>query len=540
MSRRRRHALKSAARARSTRDKALRRRARGARSASSITAAAAVTLASVTAAFATPGNREADATRESAAVALAQCQTPPAPSSAPRELARLGDTLFFTADDGVHGRELWKSDGTEAGTVLVKNINPRDSARRPGSVPQNLTAVGDRLFFSATDGTRGRELWKSDGTKAGTVLVKNIAPTGSGTPRDLTTMGRRVFFTADDGNRGRELWRSNGTKEDTVLVKNISPERADYPGSYPDWLTVMGSRLFFSANDSTHGSELWRTNGRRVGTVLVKDIDANSRDDDPDYPGSNPSWLTTMGGRLFFGADDGIRGHELWRSDGSRLGTVIVKDIRPGRFSDGWPRSLTVMGDRLFFSADDGTRGEELWRSDGSGTGTVLVKDINPHPDSYYSGSDPTALTAAGNQLFFAAGDGTSGEQLWHSDGSRAGTVLVKTIELTDEREYVYGYSASLTPLGGRVFFGADDGTHGEELWTSDGTGEGTTLVKDISPCNEEAGERSKLHPSSLTVLGDRLFFAANDDTQGEELWVSDGTPGGTVLVKDIRPGITP
>ena len=122
--------------------------------------------------------------------------------------AALGGELYFTADDGV---ELWKTDGTEAGTVLVKDILPGTA----DSGPFRLAAVGSTLFFVANSGPgdRNQELWKSDGSAAGTVLVEDIRPGEEPSGIDLVTpVNGRLFFVADDGTHGRELWVSDGTE----------------------------------------------------------------------------------------------------------------------------------------------------------------------------------------------------------------------------------------------------------------------------------------------------------------------------------------
>jgi ELWxxDGT repeat protein len=154
-----------------------------------------------------------------------------------------------------------------------------------------------------------------------------------------------------------------------------------------------------------------------------------------------------------------VHGRELWRSDGTEEGTELVEDLNLGGSSS--PSNLTTFGDTLFLSADDGAHGRELWRSDGTETGTRLVKDIDPGEHD----SQPTGLTAFAGTLFFGAGDKVHGRDLWRSDGTRHGTKLVDDINQHHSRRHGSSRPNRLTGIGDTLFFSADDGTHGRELW---------------------------------------------------------------------------
>ena len=336
-------------------------------------------------------------------------------------------SMLFAADDGVHGIELWKSDGTEAGTALAKDINTTATVHSfPGAsgtpLPTEFAFLNGTWFFSADDGVSGVELWKSDGTERGTVQVKDINidpnPSASSSPRGFTVFNNALYFSADDGASGRELWRTDGTEGGTVRVKDIAPGTGFIGGiqvplsSSPSGLTVFNNALYFAADDGVHGVELWKTDGTGTGTVLVKDINPTAG------ASSSPRGFTVFNNALYFAADDGVHGVELWKTDGAgstvRLGAVSLVS------------GLTVFNNGLYFSASDGVAGIELWKSDGTPGGTVQVKDINS--TSPGASSSPMAFTVLNNALLFSADDGATGRELWRTDGSEGGTMRVKDI----------------------------------------------------------------------------------------------------------------
>jgi ELWxxDGT repeat protein len=444
----------------------------------------------------------------------------------------ISDVIFFKASVDEYGWELWKSDGTEEGTVMVKDIRPGPDP----SDPNGMTVMGDTLYFSAKDGIHGNELWTSDGTEAGTVMVKDINPgPDKSNPSYLTAVGTTLFFGADDGIVGKELWKSDGTEGGTVMVKDIFP---GYNIGGPNLMKPVGATLFFAHSDGIHGGELWKSDGTEAGTVMVKDINTGDT-----YGGSSVgsfnTGYTAFGDFLYFNAysEYSEPGQwEMWKTDGTAEGTVQVKKADGNTiFMYFWP-STGVVGTTLLFNGDD----DELWKTDGTQDGTVLVKEINPLP---FYGSGPTWFRTIGDTVFFTAWDGIHGRELWKTDGTEERTVLVKDInpdQMGCSNPVGFGIPSRLTVVGDLLFFTHYQPSTGQELWVSDGTEEGTYLVKDIDPVARACWDYVSEHqPKSLTAVGENLFFVYDSYEYGYELWKSDGTEAGTVLVKDITSNKT-
>jgi len=289
-----------------------------------------------------------------------QCDGLPLPSD-PGPGVALGGTVLFAADDLVHGRELFVSDGTAAGTRLVADINPATMPndvtedREPaligvGSNPTDFVRCGSGACFVADDGRTGRQLWFSNGERRGTyrVVDEGQAPYDSA-PHDLVVFqGALYFIAAHDG--GEALFRSDATSAGTVLVDDLTLGGGP---SFAHALTAADGSLFFVAWNETTGSELWVSRGDPGTTHLVVDLR-------PGLLGSAPENLTAVGGVLVFAADDGVSGLEPWRSDGTAAGTFQLGDIAAGPASSS-PGPFSVVGQQVLFGGDDGVHGRELW-----------------------------------------------------------------------------------------------------------------------------------------------------------------------------------
>jgi ELWxxDGT repeat protein len=417
----------------------------------------------------------------------------PSGDSDPEYLTNIDGTLYFSADDGVHGRELWRSEGGKngsKGTVLVKDINPGPGDSSPGG----FTALNGAIYFIADDGIHGPELWKTDGTARGTVIVKDInaGPNGSNAGC-CALIDATLYLAADDGVHGRELWKSDGTDSGTVLVKDIKPGP---DGSYPHDLIDFDGTLFFGAALIGYDSTIWKSDGTASGTTPAIDIP--------------PGELYTFNGRLFFN-DEQSKG--LWVSDGTEAGTVQLAPVF-------YPLSLiNLNGTVFYFDADRSFSGDsgychwpegiwDLWKTDGTVEGTSRVSDFNT-PDPQTSCPDiPGGLTVLNGKLYFGADDSVNGKELWRSDGTEAGTELVKDINPGPDGSYLYGIN-----VNGALFFVANDGNHGYQIWKSDGTAAGSVQVSDVRP-----GIDPRRYSWPTNVDG-TLFFVTNDDGHGWELW---------------------
>ena len=418
------------------------------------------------------------------------------------QLANDDGTLYLSADDGRHGHELWRSDGSRRGTRMVKDINPGPAS---GLFQITPFAPGTPFYLFADDGVHGAELWRSDGTAAGTIMVKDLTP-GPGAGRDgvhsLTNVNGTLYFgvcTCIQAPPTPGLWRSDGTEAGTARVKQIIDISS---------LTDVNGTLYFggAGDDPTFKIGLWRSDGTTGGTTNIKE-------------GVVPNEITGVNGTVYFAVNDGsLTG--LWRSDGTEAGTQMVKAIIDAGGGRALPQDLTDVNGTLYFLGASGMHLEdtsELWRSDGTEAGTTQVKRINVQAALGGPGIDHD-LTAFKGNLYF-----TAGGELWRSDGTPRGTTSIKgnCSPKAGARTRCFFFGGGLTATGanGTLYFVGSDKRHGQELWRSDGTRKGTRMVRNIRP-----GSASSL-PMYLTAVNRTLFFTAKDGKHGRELWRAGPAP---------------
>ena len=477
------------------------------------------------------------------------------------------DTAVINDEQFLLGAALWQTEGTEPGTIKIKDVEgPKYSAQ--------VIGVGDTLYFNGQE-EEGSELWKSDGTPEGTNLVRDIRPGLADLdenedcfacprgPHMLAAIHKQLYFTGSDGS----LYITDGTVDAIREVADVSTDQIiqlndvglfQYAGSL--WVTdgseegtrpyfefeqtedlqiqltdaQLGNDSFFFLDSSASNRQLWKTDGTESGTSIVANL--------PEAT-SSIAEITVFADRLVFRVNTPTS-QELWVSDGTSDNSGPVFDFGPPsdipvhhtRDAANLPWDFENLGERLVFAVNTKEFGRELWATDGTSQGTERLTDIVVGEESSIRGSNHASslhpLWVAGEQVFFAAGDGAVGSRafgssIYVSDGTKAGTRQIAGID-QNVRASIY----EAIDFNGDLIFATSLSTeHGEELWRSDGTPEGTELIKDIHPGRWHGA------PRGLTVFDGNVYFAASDRSNNRELWVTNGTPEGTHMVAEIRSG---
>ena len=466
-------------------------------------------------------------------------------------LSPFGKKLLFRVSTSSKGPEgIAISDGTPKGTSIFINPPSYKSGREDG----HFEVLGKRFFFSAENASpkTGRELFVSDGTPQGTRMLKDIWPgPQSSSPKDFEVMGSRVYFSADHPLYGRELWSSDGTAQGTVLVKDIEPGKVQgFPlSSDPHEIIARGNRILFAAGTTTNGVEPWISDGSAKGTHMLKDMV-------PGIGSSVPKHFIVAGNQVFFSLQPGSN-VELYRTDLSIAGTRRLLAL--GKAPVGFPAPhFAPFGGRLLFSNYTSKTGNEPWISDGTSAGTHLLADLvklEYQPDS----SNPQNFLSIGDQVYFQAVLGSK-NQIWQTDGSSKGTKLATAsffpsrIQASPDRILRFdwiqnslhllafdkgtGRSEDLQsffqvelfqPIGKRWILYERTRSRDLRIWFTDGTKKGTQQLTGIPSFTH-------LNLSLPIPFGQKAViwgpFHPQTGSRNIPLWITDGTPSGTKLIR--------
>lgn len=407
--------------------------------------------------------------------------------------------------------------------VLIHDLNPGPAS----SDPREFVQLHDSVLLSGYSQQGGMDgLWRTAGPDGGTAFVSNLPFSAF----DFKSVGEQVYFWSP---LRKGLWRTDGTAAGTFLAKDfpLSPNYFNGTSEYAFAPSVVaGSTLYFP------GETRVVTGSIEYSWVLVQGIEpwwvdgfgaASSTHsfnlDNSPITGSSPQQYTDFNGSVFFTAA-GLSlssNRQLWKAPNSNAAAEMILNPSAGGATVSFGE-IARTSNRLFMATND----NKLWSSDGTAAGTQTVTTL-AKPVQHLSG--------VGSRLFMTAAGTTSGSiELWSSDSTVAGTVSFTTLSGTNAANF-----SGFFTVGNRAFFIWDDGTSGSELWVTDGTAAGTHLVKDIrSGTQGSAIVVGSANRSDPIAVGNSLYFVADDGVHGSELWVSDGTLAGTELVIDSKPGI--
>ncbi|HEX7832055.1 MAG TPA: ELWxxDGT repeat protein, partial [Thermoanaerobaculia bacterium] len=411
--------------------------------------------------------------------------------SSPDPYASIGNVTLFAASSPAQGRELWRTDGTPAGTYLVRDLSEGPKSGLPVSSSYR-DAIEGRVYFLGITAEHGRELWVTDGTTAGTKMVADIWPGPAGSfPTAPIATASGNYFVASGETTGFELWKTDGTAAGTKLVVDLNP---GITSPSPHILGAVGSRIVFHANDGTR-TGLFISDGTAQGTQFI----ATS---------AEVLLNTSLNDAIVYTVIAGAT-RTLMRTDGTAAGTIVLRE----GFTRIGQSGFTVAGAHAYFFTNHDGAPSEIWRTDGTAAGTQLVTTIAQRA----SDMEIVAMARLGDRILFST-SGTLG-QYWVTDGTAAGTSVIKDAPHNN---------GEIAVTGAKAYFTASDAAHGSEPWITDGTIEGTRLFADVVVGS--AGSDA----SEFASVGGGVMFAAKSGTTGREPWFADGTEAGTRMLKNV------
>ncbi len=408
----------------------------------------------------------------------------------PSQFVVAGNVAYFTHHHPDHGSEIWRTDGTAAGTRIFADVVPGSA----GSSPFNLVPVGkDRVVFTTSSGA-SNTLWVTNGTRSGTFKLREVSTIG-----EMIGVGNVAYFTGPigGGQFGGAIYKTDGTRTGTVQVTTLPPGQG---GLFPKSLFAYGNKLLFN-NEQTGRNGVWRSDGTAAGTVQL-------------LPGTDRSLATAFRGWVaykkaaFFATPEA-----LWRTDGTPAGTRVVKQV--GNASSLWAGAADG---RLHFFADAGGGRRSLWRSDGTARGTVALTNVGP------DNADVGNLTGSGKWLFFTTQARSSQQfptgpiSLWRTDGTAAGTTLVERTENGFLRSQTHSFGDSLITQ-----------MHGQ-LRQTDGTAAGTFPIRAAGAGSARLENVTRIMPFNGSLL---VLARARDGASGnQQLWryTPSGSASGVVF----------
>ncbi|MCK5134916.1 MAG: T9SS type A sorting domain-containing protein [Bacteroidales bacterium] len=436
---------------------------------------------------------------------------------------------------------LKRTDGTSAGTYQVGDwyMSPYTSVGK-----RSFHLVNNRILFTCPNDTIGYELWIQDLANEEVFLTKDInLYRGYAGIEVEHSDNERIFFSATSAESGDELWITSAGGASASVIKDILPGSE---GSNPRNFIWFGNELYFTADDASRqivngirsSSNVWKSDGSPEGTVKV--LDLNTGFNPGDFGNYEGSEKVELNGKMILAGsepytDVNLLDVELYESDGTPGGTQMLKNVNStftGFSGYSNPFAFRRVGERVFFAATTFENGTELWVTDGTEAGTFMVKDICSPGNCSSLGANVRRhnLTAFGDKLLFTPEDRENGRELWISDGTDTGTVRLTDIPEQSYTDYYY-----LTELNNRVIFWVDDviSEFNRAMWITDGTPDGTKALREVGMPSSWLSKSE----GPLGVFNGQLFFIGTDGTHGFELWKTDGTAGGTVMVKDLFQG---